>query len=58
MNPSLKPISLVRHVKLFQFLSYYKVQQSKSGDFERDDVYVSLADDPIFSSVESMEFRE
>ena len=49
MNPSLKPKSLVRHVKLFQFLSCYKVEQSKSEDFELDDV-----DDPISSSVESM----
>ena len=44
MNPSLKPKSLVRHVKL-QFLSYYKVKQSKSEDFVLDDVYVSLVDD-------------
>ena len=45
MDPSLKPKSLVRHVKLFQFLPYYKVEQSKSKDFELDDVYVSLVDD-------------
>jgi len=50
MNPSLKPKSLVRHVKLFQFLSYYKVEQSKFEGFERDDVCVSLADDHICSS--------
>jgi len=48
MNPSLKPKSLVKHVKLFQFISYYKVEKSKFEDFERDDVYVSLADDPNF----------
>ena len=54
MNPSLKPKSLVRHVKLFQVLSCYKVEQSKSKDFELDDVYVSLVDDPISSSDESM----
>ena len=54
MNPLLKPKSLVRHVKLFQFLSCYKVEQSKSEDFELDDVYVSLVDDPISSSDESM----
>ena len=54
MNPSLKPKSLVRHVKLFQFLSCYKGEQSKSEDFELDDVYVSLVDDPISSSDESM----
>ena len=54
MNPSLKPKSFVRHVKMFQFISYYKVEQSKSEDFERVDVYVSLANDPIFSSAELM----
>ena len=45
MNPSLKPKSLLRHVKPFQFLSCYKVEQSKSKDFELDDVHVSLVDD-------------
>ena len=45
MNPSLKPKSLVRHVKPLQFLSCYKVEKSKSKDFELDDVYVSLVDD-------------
>ena len=54
MNPSLKRKSLVRHVKPFQFLSCYKVEQSKSEDFELDDVYVFLIDDPISSSDESM----
>ena len=54
MNPSLKPKSLVRHVKPFQFLSCYKVEQSKSEDFELDDFYVSLVDDPISSSAESI----
>ena len=54
MNPSLKPKSLVRYVKLFQFLSHYKVEQSKFEDVEWDDVYVSLIDDPISSSIESM----
>ena len=54
MNPSLKPKSLVRHVKPFQFLSCYKVEQSKSQEFEVYDVYVSLVDDPISSSIESM----
>ena len=54
MNPSLRPKSLVRHVILFQFLSCYEVEQSKSKDFELDDVYVSLVDDPISSSTESM----
>ena len=53
-NPSLKPKSLVRHVKLFQFPPYYKVEQSKSEDFELDDVYVAPVDDPISSSAESM----
>lgn len=54
MNPSLKPKSLVRHVKLFKFLSYYKIEQSKFEDFELDDVYVCFVDDPISSGVESM----
>ena len=54
MNPSLKPKSMVRHVKIVQFLSCSKVEQSKSEDFELDDVYVSLVDDPISSSDESM----
>ena len=45
MNHSLKPKSLVKHVKPFQFLSCYKVEQSKSKEFELDDVYVSLVDD-------------
>jgi len=44
-NPSLKPKSLVRHVKPFQFMSCYKVEKSKSKDFELDDVYESLVDD-------------
>ena len=44
MNPSLKPESLVRRVKPFQFLSCFKVEQSKAEDFELDDVYVSLVD--------------
>ena len=38
----------------FQFLLGYKVEQSKSEDIELDDVYVSLVDDPISSSIESM----
>ena len=42
MNPSLKPKSFVRDVKPFQFLSCYKVEQSKSKDFELDDVYLLL----------------
>jgi len=54
MNPLLKPKSLVRHVKLFQFLPYYKVEQSKFEDFELDDVYVALVEDLISSSAESM----
>ena len=54
MNSSLKPKSLVRHVKPFQFLSCYKVEQFKSKDFELNDVYVSSVDDPISCSVESM----
>ena len=54
MNPSLKPKSLVRHVKLFQFLSCYKVEKSKFEEFELDDVYISLVDDPISTGVESM----
>ena len=54
MNPSLKPKLLVRHVKLFQFLSCYKVEQSKFEDFELDDVFVSFVDDPSSSSNESM----
>lgn len=53
MNPSLKPKSLVKHVKFFQFLPYYKVEQSNSKDFDLDDVYVALVDDPISSSGES-----
>ena len=52
MYPSLKGKQLVRHVNLF--LPHFKVEQSKSEDFELDDVYVSLVDDPISSSDESM----
>lgn len=49
MNPSLKPKSLVKHVKLF--LPYYKVEESKeSKDFRPNDVYVAFVDDPISSS--------
>lgn len=54
MNSSLKPKSLVRHVKIFHFLPYYKVEESKSEDFEIDNIYVALVDDPISSSAESM----
>ena len=52
MYPSLKGKQLVRHVNIF--LPHFKVEQSKSEDFELDDVYVSLVDDPISSSDESM----
>ena len=41
-------------LNFFQFLPYYKVEQSKSRDFELDDVYVALVDDLISSSGESM----
>ena len=50
MYPSLKGKQLVRHDNLF--LPHFKVEQSKSEDFELDDVYVSLVDDPISSSDE------
>ena len=52
MNPPLKQKPLVRHVNLFQFLLYYKVEESKYEDFELDDAYVALVDDPNFSSGE------
>ena len=45
---------MVRHVKLFLILPYYKVEESKFEDNKLDDVYVALVDDPISSSVESM----
>ena len=54
MTPSPQTKSLVRHVNLFQFLPYYNVEQYKYEDFELDDVYLALIDDPISSRAELM----
>ena len=53
MNSLLKPKTLIRHVKLFQFLPYYKIEESKQfEDFEPGDTYVAPVDDPISSGDE------